>query len=184
MGDISDKASIKSHANPVDSADTLHGRLIRESTPDRPGTPSSSRTDVKSDSPTTVTWHRASGEAVVEKHENITKLPIDPREGVDPERQRQLDSLAGNLLTSHKGNNGVDFKGFGNILQAIGKDSSLTEKEKINVSDTIVKDVNEKKVPWDKEGANPFTLNNNRTWRVAHELIKMRRKTSFFRARI
>jgi hypothetical protein len=119
--------------------------------------------------PGVVEWRRANGELVQEANEPIKSLPFDPRADVDPERQQQLDLLASTLLANHN-HNGVSFKDFGDILNTLAKSNDVTDREKANVWDSVVLDVDQKKVEWRNDGANPFALNINRTWRVAHEL--------------
>jgi hypothetical protein len=121
--------------------------------------------------PKTVTWYRADGTPVVEINEKITQLPLDSRLGVDPERQKQLDSTAEQLLKSHTEGKPINFNDIGQILEAIAKNSNLTEKEKANVWHTIADHVNDRSTTWSKDGANPFVLNSNRTWRIAHEVF-------------
>ena len=116
--------------------------------------------------PRTVEWYRANGQVVRESNEAIRTLPIDPRAGVDPERQQQLDLMATALLANHD-HNGIDFRDLGDILNTIAKRTDLTELEKANVWDRAVDGVDQHQVEWRRDGANPFALNINRTWRIA-----------------
>jgi hypothetical protein len=117
-----------------------------------------------------VEWQRANGETVREPNEPVTSLPFDARAGVDPERQQQLDATADSLVQSHN-HDGFNFHDFGDMLETIAKRNDFTEKEKVNVWDKIVSEVHDTNAKWNGDGANPFTLNINRTWRNAHELL-------------